>query len=88
MTSQAPARCDRGDQNSSRPAPATASSSTINGGGERTRDYVYVQDVASANVLALENEVPPAAYNVGTGVETSVASGFVALWIPHSLDAS
>jgi UDP-glucose 4-epimerase len=47
-------------------------SSTINGTGEQTRDYVYVGDVARANVLALENEVPSGAYNIGTGVETSV----------------
>lgn len=46
--------------------------STINGTGEQTRDYVYVRDVARANTLALENEVPSGAYNVGTGVETSV----------------
>jgi UDP-glucose 4-epimerase len=46
--------------------------SKINGTGEQTRDYVYVKDVAGANVLALENEVPSGAYNVGTGVETSV----------------
>ena len=46
--------------------------STINGTGGQTRDYVYVGDVARANVLALENEVPSGAYNVGTGVETSV----------------
>jgi UDP-glucose 4-epimerase len=46
--------------------------STINGTGEQSRDYVYVGDVARANVLALENEVPSGAYNIGTGVETSV----------------
>jgi UDP-glucose 4-epimerase len=46
--------------------------STINGTGEQTRDYVYVGDVARANVLALEGEVPNGAYNIGTGVETSV----------------
>jgi UDP-glucose 4-epimerase len=51
---------------------ASGKTSTINGGGEQTRDYVYVQDVAHANVLALENEVPSGAYNIGTGVETSV----------------
>ena len=51
---------------------ASGKTSTINGGGEQTRDYVYVKDVARANVLALENEVPPGAYNIGTGVETSV----------------
>jgi UDP-glucose 4-epimerase len=46
--------------------------STINGTGEQTRDYVYVEDVAQANVLALEREVPSGAYNVGTAIETSV----------------
>ncbi len=46
--------------------------STINGTGEQTRDYVYVGDVAKANILALEKNVPPGAYNIGTGVETSV----------------
>jgi UDP-glucose 4-epimerase len=46
--------------------------SKINGSGEQTRDYVFVGDVARANVLALENEAPNGAYNVGTGVETSV----------------
>jgi UDP-glucose 4-epimerase len=46
--------------------------STINGSGEQTRDYVYVGDVARANVLPLEGEAPNGAYNVGTGIETSV----------------
>ncbi len=48
------------------------------GDGRQTRDYVYVGDVAQANVLAATAAVPPArrlddrAYNVGTGVPTSV----------------
>lgn len=46
--------------------------STINGTGEQTRDYVYVDDVARANVLALEEDLLPGAYNIGTGIETSV----------------
>ncbi len=46
--------------------------STINGTGEQTRDYVHAEDVAHANVRELGNEVPSGAYNVGTGVETSV----------------
>jgi UDP-glucose 4-epimerase len=46
--------------------------STVNGTGEQTRDYVYVADVARANVLALEGDPPSGAYNIGTGVETSV----------------
>ncbi|MDT7924262.1 MAG: NAD-dependent epimerase/dehydratase family protein [Chlorobiota bacterium] len=43
----------------------------IYGDGEQTRDYIYVEDVARANLAALE----PAAsgvYNCSTGVETSV----------------
>ena len=46
--------------------------SKINGTGEQTRDYVFVEDVARANLLALGSEVPSGAYNVGTGAETSV----------------
>jgi UDP-glucose 4-epimerase len=46
--------------------------STINGSGEQTRDYVFVRDVARANVLAIEGEAPDGAYNIGTGVETGV----------------
>jgi UDP-glucose 4-epimerase len=51
---------------------------TIFGDGEQTRDLVYVEDVAAANLLAAERPLPALqsldsrAYNVGTGVETSV----------------
>lgn len=44
---------------------------TIFGDGTQTRDYVYVGDVVTANLLAIDKgdgEI----YNVGTGVETSV----------------
>ncbi len=51
---------------------AAGRNSIIFGTGEQTRDYVYVEDVARANVLALEGEAPSGAYNIGTGVETSV----------------
>ncbi len=51
---------------------AAGRGSTINGSGEQTRDYVYVEDVARANVLALEGDAPSGAYNIGTGIETSV----------------
>lgn len=43
----------------------------INGTGEQTRDYVFVGDVVQANVAALEKDLL-GAFNVGTGVETSV----------------
>jgi len=51
---------------------------TIFGDGEQTRDYVYVKDVVSANLLASEMVLTPAsdidavAFNVGTGAGTSV----------------
>ena len=44
----------------------------IHGDGEQTRDYVFVDDVARANLLALANPHARGAYNIGTGVETSV----------------
>jgi len=43
----------------------------INGDGLQTRDYVFVDDVVNANVLALGN-TKPAIYNVGTSKETDV----------------
>ncbi len=51
---------------------ASGQPSRINGTGDQTRDYVYVEDVARANVLALKEEVPSGGYNIGTGTETSV----------------
>jgi UDP-glucose 4-epimerase len=44
---------------------------TIYGDGRQTRDYVYVGDVAGANVAALEHQAG-GAFNVGTGRETDV----------------
>lgn len=43
----------------------------IYGDGEQTRDYVYVGDIVEANIAALETSVS-GAYNIGTGVGTSV----------------
>jgi UDP-glucose 4-epimerase len=44
---------------------------TVNGDGKQTRDYVYVGDVARANVLALDSTAT-GPFNVGTGIETDV----------------
>ena len=44
---------------------------TIYGDGTQTRDYVYVGDVARANLLAAEKRFD-GALNVGTGIETDV----------------
>jgi UDP-glucose 4-epimerase len=51
---------------------------TVFGTGEQTRDYVFVADVAAANVLAAKASLPAArrlddrAFNIGTAVPTSV----------------
>jgi UDP-glucose 4-epimerase len=42
------------------------------GDGLQTRDYVFVGDVVSANLLAADNRDASGAFNIGTGVETSV----------------
>ena len=50
-------------------------SPTIFGAGKQTRDYLYVEDVVSANITCMENgdgEI----YNLGTGRETSVIELF------------
>ncbi len=43
---------------------------TLYGDGEQTRDFVFVKDIAHANVLALE--ATSGCYNLGTGVATSI----------------
>ncbi|RLE28602.1 UDP-glucose 4-epimerase [Candidatus Acetothermia bacterium] len=60
---------------------------TIYGDGHQTRDFIYVEDVARANLLAAQRllsgfrgESPDgAAFNVGTGKETSVLEIFQGL---------
>jgi UDP-glucose 4-epimerase len=47
---------------------------TIHGDGAQTRDYVFVDDVVRANMIALANHHARGAYNIGTGVETSVVA--------------
>jgi len=44
----------------------------LHGDGSQTMDFVYVEDVARANVLALKSNVDCGTYNVGTGVSTSL----------------
>jgi UDP-glucose 4-epimerase len=43
----------------------------INGDGKQTRDFIYVGDVAAANLLALETSYV-GGLNIGTGVETNL----------------
>jgi UDP-glucose 4-epimerase len=42
------------------------------GDGSQTRDYVYVGDVAAANLGALDYRGPHSTFNIGTAAETSV----------------
>ncbi len=44
---------------------------TIYGEGKQTRDFVYVEDVARANQLAVEKDFS-GAINIGTGLETDI----------------
>jgi UDP-glucose 4-epimerase len=47
----------------------------INGDGKQTRDYVFVEDVVRANLLALRHK-GSGVFNIGTGVETDVNTLF------------
>lgn len=47
----------------------------INGHGRQTRDYVYVDDITSANLKAMKPNVQ-GIYNIGTSQQTSVNSLF------------
>ncbi len=44
----------------------------VNGDGEQTRDYLYVEDVAGAVARALARPEVTGVVNVGTGIETTV----------------
>lgn len=44
----------------------------IFGTGSQTMDFVYIDDCARANVLALESDVSDDVFNVATGAETSL----------------
>jgi UDP-glucose 4-epimerase len=44
----------------------------IFGNGMQTMDFVYTEDIARANILAIESDVVEGFYNVASGVETSL----------------
>jgi len=69
----------------------------INGDGSQAYDFIYVEDVARANVMALRSDVNFGYYNVGTEVQTSIkelcdtileltGSGLEVKYIPYSED--
>lgn len=45
---------------------------TIYGDGEQSRDFIYVKDVARANIKAMDASVPSGIYNVSTAIETTI----------------
>jgi UDP-glucose 4-epimerase len=45
---------------------------TIFGDGEQTMDFIYVDDIARANILAATVPVTDRVYNIGTGTEVSL----------------
>jgi UDP-glucose 4-epimerase len=49
-------------------APVRLHGRCVAGDGGCRRDYVYVDDVVSANLVALRGDLTPGVYNVGTGV--------------------
>ena len=44
----------------------------INGDGSQAYDFIYVEDVARANIAALESNIEIGNYNVGTEVQTTI----------------
>jgi UDP-glucose 4-epimerase len=44
----------------------------INGDGSQAYDFIYVEDVARANIAALQSKVDCGFYNVGTEVQTTI----------------
>jgi UDP-glucose 4-epimerase len=45
---------------------------TVNGDGTQTRDFVHIDDVVRANLLAAETDAVGRAYNVGTGESVTI----------------
>lgn len=44
----------------------------IFGDGQQTMDFVFVEDIARANILAMKSEVTDEVFNIADGVETSL----------------
>lgn len=57
----------------------------ILGDGKQTMDFVYIEDIARANVLALQSSVVDEAFNIASGTETSLLE--LAETLLHVMDA-
>ena len=51
----------------------TASRRSIFGAGSQTMDFIYVEDIARANILAATCDATDDVFNIASGVETSLA---------------
>ena len=51
---------------------ATGHPPLILGDGAQTMDFVYIEDVARANILALESDLTDDVFNIASGIETSL----------------
>jgi UDP-glucose 4-epimerase len=51
---------------------AAGKSPLILGAGSQTMDFIYVEDIARANILAAKSDVKDDVFNVASGVETSL----------------
>lgn len=49
---------------------------TINGPGNQTRDFIFVEDVVAANILGIDRG---GVFNIGTGIETDINTIFLEL---------
>jgi len=44
----------------------------IFGDGKQTMDFIYVEDIARANILAMKSDTSDKVFNIGNGIETSL----------------
>lgn len=51
----------------------------VHGDGSQVYDFIYVEDVARANLLALQAEMSDRFYNIGSGIKTSIRELMTAL---------
>lgn len=44
----------------------------INGNGKQIRDFIFVEDVAEANIVAMKSDIKSGFFNIGTGIGTTI----------------